>query len=67
MKGVIFDLGYSTYQMNDPEKGLSFKNTGELNMKLGLNNFSAKEVINSLSERELFIFLNFLVKKTKAK
>ena len=40
LKGVIFDLGYSTYQMNDPEKGLSFKNTGELNMKLGLNNFS---------------------------
>ena len=67
LKGVIFDLGYSTYQMNDPEKGLSFKNTGELNMKLGLNNFSAKEVINSLSERELFSIFKFFGEENQSK
>ena len=67
LKGVIFDLGYSTYQMNDPEKGLSFKNTGELNMKLGLNNYSAKEVINSLSEKELFTIFKFFGEENQSK
>ena len=53
VKGVIFDLGYSYTQIKDPKKGLSFESVGDLNMKLGLNNFSAKNVINSLEEKEL--------------
>ena len=46
IKGVMFDLGYSFTQIKDPKKGLSFENIGELNMKMGINEFSAKEVIN---------------------
>ncbi len=53
IKGVIFDLGYSYTQIKDTNKGLSFENVGELNMKMGINDFSAKEVINNLSEKEL--------------
>ena len=53
IKGVIFDLGYSYTQIKDPKKGLSFDAVGELNMRMGINNFSAKEVINSLEEKEL--------------
>ena len=53
IKGVIFDLGYSYTQIKDPKKGLSFENIGELNMKMGLNDFSAKEVINILDEQDL--------------
>ena len=53
VKGVIFDLGYSYTQIKDPKKGLSFESIGELNMKMGINNFSAKEVINILDEKEL--------------
>jgi 16S rRNA (cytosine1402-N4)-methyltransferase len=53
IKGVIFDLGYSYTQIKDPKKGLSFETIGELNMKMGINNFSAKEVINILDEQEL--------------
>ena len=48
IKGIIFDLGYSYTQIKDPKKGLSFDFSGELNMKLGINEFSAKEVINKL-------------------
>ena len=51
IKGVIFDLGYSYTQIKDPKKGLSFETVGELNMKMGINNFSAKEVINTLDEK----------------
>jgi 16S rRNA (cytosine1402-N4)-methyltransferase len=53
IRGVIFDLGYSYTQIKDPKKGLSFESVGELNMKMGINNFSAKEAINFLEEKEL--------------
>jgi len=53
IKGVIFDLGYSYTQIKDPNKGLSFESVGELNMKMGINDFSASEVINNLDENEL--------------
>ena len=53
MKGIIFDLGYSYTQIKDPNKGLSFDSVGKLNMRLGLNSFSAEEVINKLDQKEL--------------
>ncbi len=53
VRGIIFDLGYSYSQIKDPSKGLSFRSEGDLNMKMGLNNFSAKDVINKLDAEEL--------------
>ncbi len=53
IKAIIFDLGYSTTQIFDDEKGLSFKFKGKLNMKMGLNSFSAHDVINKLDKEEL--------------
>jgi len=53
VKGVIFDLGYSLNQIKDPKKGLSFEAVGELNMKMGINEFSAKDTINNLDKKEL--------------
>ena len=53
IKGIIFDLGYSYTQIKDANKGLSFNSTGELDMRMGLNNFSAKDVINKLDQKEL--------------
>ena len=48
VKGVVFDLGYSYTQVKDPKKGISFSSSGELNMMMGLNNFSANEAVNNL-------------------
>ena len=53
IRGVIFDLGYSYTQIKDPQKGLSFEAVGKLNMKLGLNTYSAEDTINKLDEKEL--------------
>ena len=53
IKGVIFDLGYSYAQIKDHKKGLSFRTVGELNMKMGINDFSAKDAINILDKKEL--------------
>ena len=53
IKSIIFDLGYSYTQIKDPQKGLSFDSIGDLNMKMGLNDFSAKEVIHNLDQKDL--------------
>ena len=53
IRGVIFDLGYSYTQIKDPNKGLSFNSTGNLNMKMGINDFSAEDVVNKLDVLEL--------------
>ena len=53
IKAIIFDLGYSTDQIFDDEKGLSFNFKGKLNMKMGLNSFSAHDVVNKLDKEEL--------------
>ena len=53
IKAIIFDLGFSYSQIKDPSKGLSFNFEGDLNMQMGLNDFSAKEVINKLDVKEL--------------
>ena len=53
IRGVIFDLGYSLNQIKDPKKGLSFETVGALNMRMGINEFSAKEAINILDKVEL--------------
>jgi len=53
IKSIIFDLGYSYTQIKDLTKGLSFSSDKELNMKMGLNEFSAKDVIHKLDRNEL--------------
>ena len=67
IKGVIFDLGYSYTQIKDPNKGLSFNFTGDLNMRMGLNDFSAKNVINKLDNTELEKIFQFFGDEKEAK
>ena len=67
IKGIIFDLGYSITQIKDLAKGLSFDSVGELNMKMGLNNFSAKEAINNLSAEELEKIFKFFGEEKETK
>ena len=67
IKGIIFDLGYSYIQIKDPKKGLSFNSTGDLNMQMGLNNFSAKDVINKLNVKELEKIFKFFGEEKEAK
>ena len=67
IKGVIFDLGYSYTQIKDPNKGLSFNFTGDLNMRMGLNDFSAKNVINKLNYIELEKIFQFFGDEKEAK
>ena len=67
IKGVVFDLGYSYTQIKDPKKGLSFSSLGELNMMMGLNDFSAKETVNKLEDKELEKILKYFGDERDAK
>jgi 16S rRNA (cytosine1402-N4)-methyltransferase len=67
VKGIIFDLGYSYAQIKDPKKGLSFQSEGNLNMQMGLNSYSAEDVINKLDERELDKVFKFFGEEKESK
>ncbi len=59
VRAVLFDLGYSFTQIKDPKKGLSFNSRGSLDMRMGLNEFSAKEAINKLDGKSLIKIFKF--------
>ena len=67
IKSVIFDLGYSYTQIKDPKKGLSFESVGNLNMQMGLNNFSAEDAINKLEEKDLEKIFKFFGEENESK
>ena len=50
---VIFDLGLSSIQLDNFDRGFSFKSNKRLNMTMGLNEISALDAINNLSELDL--------------
>ncbi|MBY0471237.1 16S rRNA (cytosine(1402)-N(4))-methyltransferase RsmH [bacterium] len=52
--GMLADLGFSSDQMDDPTRGLSFKNDGPLDMRLNPNaGESCHELLGRVSERDL--------------
>ena len=63
---IIFDLGLSSIQLNDLERGFSFKSNKNLDMSMGLNNISAQDVINNLSELELKLIIKILGEEKEA-
>jgi 16S rRNA (cytosine1402-N4)-methyltransferase len=57
---IIFDLGLSSIQLNDLERGFSFKSQKNLDMSMGLNQISVQDVINNLSELDLRLIIKIL-------
>ena len=57
---VIFDLGISSLQIFNLDRGFSFNSKGKIDMRMGLNSISAHEVLNSFSLNTLSdIFRSF--------
>ncbi len=63
---IIFDLGLSSLQLNNLERGFSFKSNKRLNMTMGLNEISALDVINNLSEKDLKSIIKILGEENEA-
>ncbi len=64
--GIIIDIGVSSMQLNQAERGFSFMNDGPLLMTMGDNATTAYELINELSENELALLIGQYGEEPKA-
>ena len=56
--GVLFDLGVSSSQLSDPQRGFSFQDEGPLDMRMDhRNKRTAADWVNRLPEKELMDIL----------
>ena len=63
---IIFDLGLSTFQLQDYRRGFSFKSNDKIDMQMGLSETSAEDVINTFDEKNLKLIIKILGEEREA-
>ncbi|MBI52039.1 MAG: 16S rRNA (cytosine(1402)-N(4))-methyltransferase [Chloroflexi bacterium] len=59
INAILFDLGTSQIQLNDPKRGFSFQNKSPLDMRMNQNQLTtADEIINNFKESDIIKILS---------
>ncbi|GAB5389394.1 MAG: 16S rRNA (cytosine(1402)-N(4))-methyltransferase RsmH [Alphaproteobacteria bacterium] len=53
LDGIVLDIGVSSMQLDQPERGFSFKSDGPLDMRMGDTGPTAADLVNTAEEAEL--------------
>jgi 16S rRNA (cytosine1402-N4)-methyltransferase len=65
--GVALDLGVSSMQLDEPERGFSFVQDGPLDMRMGAEGVTASDIVNALPERDLAAIIATLGEEKRAR
>ncbi|HSG95128.1 MAG TPA: 16S rRNA (cytosine(1402)-N(4))-methyltransferase RsmH, partial [Afifellaceae bacterium] len=64
--GVVFDVGVSSMQIDDPQRGFSFRHDGPLNMRMEAGGVSAADVVNRAPVKALATIIGVLGEDKRA-
>ena len=67
VSGILFDLGFSSHQIDAPERGFSFLRDGPLDMRMDKqSSLTAEKLVNLLGKGELYELFNKLGEEHRA-
>ncbi|KAB2937882.1 MAG: 16S rRNA (cytosine(1402)-N(4))-methyltransferase RsmH [Hyphomicrobium sp.] len=65
--GVVLDIGVSSMQLDEAERGFSFQSDGPLDMRMSASGTSAADVINEMDEEDLARILYVLGEERRSR